>query len=615
MKKFEAASIRSVKVQDPFFAPRIRTNHEATIPASLKKCEDTGRLAAFDLKWKEGMPDMPHVFWDSDVAKVVEGMAYAVILRPDRKLEKKLNALADRIVSAQQKDGYLNTHFSVVDQDKRWHMLHSEHELYCAGHLIEAAVAHHQATGRTNFLDAMCRYADYIGSVFGRGKGKKRGYPGHEELELALCKLAGETGREKYLKLAKYFVDERGQSPNYFVEKENFPAGALSSLQAHKPVREQTEAVGHAVRAGYLYAGMADVAAATNDAELLAACDTLFENIRTRRMYITGGIGSHRDGERFDRDWNLPNETCYAESCAAISLVLFTQRMLNITGDGKYADVMERAMYNGIPSGISLDGIHYFYQNPLEMNINTPYRRVRQEWFSCSCCPTNFCRFLPQTGTFFWSESADTVRLNIPAASFYESGKRKIRVEGAYPYDGVISITFEADGVYDFQVRIPDWCRKYTVKKNGKACRTAPSQGYISIGKSWKKGDRITLTLDMPVRVVRANEHVNMDAGRAALMRGPVVYAAESTDNGALLNSLIISDDPKRYNVVKVSGLGDGAVAVRGPAVREIRRKDADALYTEEKPALRKCTVTAVPYALWQNRGESDMLVWLRCGM
>ena len=326
------------------------------------------------------MPDMPHIFWDSDVAKVVEGMAYSILLRPDGRMEKRLNDLVDRIVSAQREDGYLNTHFSVVDQDKRWRTLHRDHELYCAGHLMEAAVAHHQATGRTNFLDAMCRYADYIDSVFGREEGKRRGYPGHEEIELALCRLAGETGREKYLKLAKYFVDERGQTPNYFVEEEGVSAEALAELQAHKPVREQTEAVGHAVRAGYLYAGMADVAAATGDAELLAACETLFENIRTRRMYITGGIGSHRDGERFDKDWNLPNETCYAESCAAISLALFARRMLNITGNGKYADVMERAMYNAIPCGISLDGVRYFYQNPLEMNLNTPYRRKHDCW-------------------------------------------------------------------------------------------------------------------------------------------------------------------------------------------------------------------------------------------
>ena len=615
MKKFDFPDVSRVSILDKYLAPRIRTNHTATIPANLANFDRTGHIRAFDLKWKPGKPEMPHYFWDSDVAKVVEGMALALQIQPDSALEKQLNDIVRRIVSAQQPDGYLNTHFTVVEPEKRWTNLGRLHELYCAGHLMEAAVEHYRATGRTEFLDAMCRYADYIGKVFGRGKNQKRGYPGHEEIELALCKLAEATGKKKYLKLAKYFIDERGQEPNYFV-KEGSADPDLVYRQAHKPVREQTEAEGHAVRAGYLYAGMADVAAATGDEELLEVCKRLFDSLAGRRMYITGGIGSFADLERIGMDYYLPNDTAYAESCASIALVLFASRMLNITGEGKYADVVERAIYNGILSGIGLDGTEFFYQNVLEANEQSVKRAelrhppVRQSWFHCSCCPTNFCRFLPQIGRYIWSVSADAVRLNIPAAGEYRADGRRIRVSGGYPYDGAIRIEFAEGGNFAFALRIPAWCAKWSVRKNGKPVAGKPVSGYLACGKVWRAGDVLDVEFDMPVRVVYANEHMRNNAGRIALERGPLVYALESVDNGECLANLQLPADPEAYKLAKVKGLPAGTVALKASGRREVRADDA--LYSANAPSVRKCTVTAIPYALWENRGKSEMQVWTR---
>ncbi|MBO4630333.1 MAG: glycoside hydrolase family 127 protein, partial [Lentisphaeria bacterium] len=412
--------LKNIHLKDGVFAPRQETNWKTTIPGCIRRCEETGRLKAFELKWKEGDPDKPHIYWDSDVAKVLEGMSASLQIHPDPAMEKKLDELIDLVIGAQQPDGYLNTHFTVIDQDKRWTNLHDWHELYCAGHLMESAVAHYQATGRRKFLDAMCRYADYIDSLFGRDPGKKRGYPGHEEIELALVKLYHASGEKRYLELARYFVEERGTEPNYFVTAENFPEAGLKNRQAHKPVREQTEADGHAVRAMYLFAGLADIAGETSDPALLECAERLFRNTVQRRMYITGGVGSTQFGEAFTHDFDLPNALAYAESCAAIGLALFAKRLLDITGKCEYADVLERVLYNNGLSGISLQGDTFFYANPLEVN-ETFFERghiysSRQKWFDCSCCPTNYCRFLPRLGLFCADAAPDRLRIDIPAA-------------------------------------------------------------------------------------------------------------------------------------------------------------------------------------------------------
>ncbi len=612
MKNTHPAEMNEVKVNDSYLAPRIRRCLETTLPKSVQHCRTDGRINAFKLQWKEGMPDKPHVFWDSDVAKVLEGMAYAVQLSHNPEMEKELNEIVDLVVSAQQKDGYLNTHFTVVEPDKRWTCLHAAHELYCAGHLIEAAVAHFRATGRRNFLDAMCRYADYIASVFGRGRGQKRGYPGHEEIELALCKLADITGKKKYLDLAKYFVDERGQSPNYFLkENPQWIPRYLENHQALKPVREEKNAVGHAVRAVYLYSAMADVAQATGDKELFRVCEAVFDSISSRRMYLTGGIGSERNSEAFENDYNLPDHSAYAESCASIGLVFFASRMFNITGDGKYMDVLERALYNGILSGISLDGYHYFYKNLLRVDRNThwSFQKTRLEWYDCSCCPTNFCRFLPQIGSFLWSANEDGVKLNIPAASVYEADGRKITVRGDYPFGTEIEAEFGTCAEFTFSMRVPLNCTA-SFRLNGKKVSPVPEKGYVSFRRKWKKGDLLKVSLKMPVSVFRAHPGVTFHAGHLALMRGPLVYALESIDNGGRNLSQLLIPAGQTFKLAKAKGLPPGTVALKGMAYEEVLPENH--LYTQGVPKFRKTSFTAIPYALWQNRGESGMTVWVR---
>lgn len=610
MKKYSSPAVGTVSVTDAYFSERISANHSATIPASLKFSYDTGRIEAFKLNWKEGMPNQPHIFWDSDVAKVVEGMAYDLILHPeDKALADELDKIVSLIVSAQQEDGYLNTHYTTSEPENRWKSLYWCHELYCCGHLIEAAVAHFEATGNRKFLDCMCRYADYVDSVFGRGKGKKRGYPGHEEIELALCKLAKVTGKKKYFKLAQYFVEERGREPNYYVEKEGERKDHLIYLQADQTVRERKDAVGHAVRMMYLACAMADIATETDDAELMERCDDLFHSISEKRMFITGAVGSARGNEAFEHDYKLFNLEAYAESCASMGLVWFLQRMHNATGDGKYIDVLERSLYNGALAGLSLSGNKFFYMNPLRSSLDSPYNRERVEWFACSCCPTNYCRFLPQIGSFIWSENEEEVRLNIPAASELKSGGRAIRVTGGYPYDGNITVEFLSAGKFTFSARIPAWCRKASVKVNGREAAAKAVKGYVKFNRTWKCGDKVEIKLEMTPALFRSNKAVEDNAGKVAIVYGPLVYALESTDNGDLLHNIAVLSDSK-LKITKAPGLPRGTAAISADAV-EITRP-GDELYSTAKPKEKKRKVLAIPYALWQNRGLSEMAVWIR---
>ena len=620
--KYAPPAPSAVSLADPVLAPRVEANRAATIPACLRHFEKEHCIDALKLKWKKGDKWWPHIFWDSDVAKVVEGMARELSRRPDPALAKELDRVAKLVVSAQQPDGYLNTHFTLVEPEKRWTNLHDWHELYCAGHLMEAAVAHFEATGERFFLDAMRRYADLIAKTFGRGRGQRRGYPGHEEIELALCRLVQATGERKYLDLAAYFVDERGRKPNYYVEKEGWEEWRLPYLQAHLPPREQREPVGHAVRWAYLCCGMADVAAATGDAGLLEACRAMWKNATERRMLVTGGIGTARDGEAFEREYKLDNLTAYAESCAAIGLALFSRRMHAITGEGRYLDVLERALYNGIPSGASLPGDRFFYQNPLASDADSPYARERQEWFYCSCCPTNFARFFPQVAQLCWALAPGEVRLCVPAASELklESGMR-IVVSGNYPYDGKIAIRFVGSSVssaasaprnpsaFSLSLRIPGWCAKFSLAVNGRRVAAKPRDGFVSLKRAWKPGDEVVLDLAMPVQVLRANDAVAADAGRIALQRGPLVYALESVDNGPALHRLSIPAK-QDFRLVPAKGLPRGTVAIAGTAFETTR--PGDALYSEAAPRTRRRRFVAIPYALWQNRGPAEMQVWTR---
>ena len=407
--------ITRVSLTDSFWSPRQTVNRSVTLPIEYDQCRQTGRIDAWKLDWKPGQPNPPHIFWDSDVGKWIEAVAYSLATHPDKKQERLVDDVVALMAKAQHSDGYLNVHFTVVEPEKRWTNLADCHELYCAGHLIEGAVAYFEATGKRQFLDIVSRYADYIAQVFGRGPGQKRGYCGHPEIELALVKLYRATGRQRYLDLAKYFIDERGQEPNYFRQNAPQRNDDYSYCQAHEPVRKQDQVVGHAVRAMYLYCGTADVAHETADETLLPALRKLWRHLTRTRLYVTGGIGSTRQNEGFTFDYDLPSETAYCETCAAVGLVFWSHRLLQLTGAGEFADVMERALYNSCISGVSLDGRRFFYANPLAVYPATTRDEFvsaeRREWFDCACCPPNIARLIASVGQYFYSDRKST-RLN-----------------------------------------------------------------------------------------------------------------------------------------------------------------------------------------------------------
>ena len=628
VRKLVPVSHELVRITKGFWEERLRTNRDTSIPIGYGHCKKTGRIDAFKLDWKKGDPNPPHVFWDSDVAKWVEAASLSVATNPDPALERKLKNVVDLIASAQQPDGYLNIHFTVVEPKKRWSNLRDLHELYCAGHLMEAAVAHHEATGSRTLLDVMCRYADYIDTVFGRGRGKKRGYPGHEEIELALVKLYRATGKKKYLDLAKYFVDERGRSPHYYDMESRSrgerPGKNYDEIQAHLPVRQQKTADGHAVRAGYLYAGMADVAAETGDKELLKACRTLWKNIIEKRMYVHGSIGSTRHGERFTIDYDLPNETAYAETCAAISLVFFAHRMLQIDPDRQYSDVMERALYNGVISGVSQTGDHFFYDNFLAskpgvhkfMGQKSP---KRQEWFGCACCPTNIVRILASLGQYVYSQSKNSIYVHL-----YVNGEATIQMRGQqvklvqntnYPWSERVRIRVSpaAPAAFTLAVRIPGWCKKAQATVNGKRVAVKPNtrKGYLQLKRTWQKGDRVELVMDMPVERVEAHPSVRHDCGRIALQRGPVLYCLEGKDNGRDLNDLVLPRNSKLTVRKPSSGFFKGIPVITGKALSRDPGEWKGELYRTNRTRYRPCRLTAIPYFMWANRGEGEMLVWI----
>jgi len=633
-RKFIPVPHTGVRIEGSFWGERLRINREVTIPAQYRHCKRTGRIDAFKLERMPGAPSVPHMFWDSDVEKWIEAASYSIATHPDPRLEKRIDDVIDLIASAQQDDGYLNTYFTIVEPGKRWTNLRDCHELYCAGTLMEAGVAYYEATGKRALLDVACRCADHIGTVFGRGRGQKRGYPGHEEIELALVKLYRATGHRRYLDLASYFINERGQAPSYF-EKEarqrgekpgQLPVSSLGYRQAYLPVREQTTAEGHAVRACYLYAGMADVAAETGDRELLAACRTVWKNMVQRRMYIHGGIGSARLSERFTVDHDLPNEEAYAETCAAIALVFFAHRMLQIEADARYSDVMERALYNGILSGVSLDGKRYFYENylafypaayPYKAMLDTP---TRQEWFWCPCCPPNLARLLASLGQYVYSQTDTSIFVHL-----YVNGQATIRVRGRdvelvqetrYPWAGDVKIRVRppSPATFTVAVRIPGWCKGAPASVNGKKVPVKPGlrKGYLNIRRRWQKGDRIELQFPMPVERIEAHPSVRHDCGRVALQRGPVVYCLEEKDNGKDLHDILLRDN-MRFTVKNgTSGPLKGVPLVSGRACHRDKSEWKASLYRSSPSRLRPRTITAIPYFTWANRGVGEMLTWIR---
>ncbi len=618
-----AVPLTAVELTDAFWAPRLETNRTVTVPFALEQSESTGRIKNFEIAGgsAQGKFCSKYPFDDSDVFKVIEGAAYSLMNHPDPALEKGLDETIAKIAAAQEKDGYLYTARTIDPANppvdwvgkERWSNLYMSHELYNLGHLYEAAVAHHRATGKKNLLNVALKSADLVDSVF--GPDKKRGVPGHEEIEIGLVKLYRLTGKKKYLNLAKFFLDERGNAAGHTLYKEY--------SQDHKPVVDQAEAVGHAVRAMYLYSGMADVAALTGDENYKRALDRVWEDVVYKKMYVTGGVGAAGEIEGFGPAYALPNASAYCETCAAIGSVLWNWRMFLLEGDSRYVDVLERTLYNGFLSGVGMSGDLFFYPNPLESAGQ--YRR--SPWFNCACCPSNIVRFVPQVPAFIYATRNDSLYVNLFAASrtSLNLGTHKVRIEQrtGYPWDGDVKLIVHLDAPAEFgvRVRIPGWAfgrpvpgdlyhyldpqkDAVSVRLNGEAIDPEVEQGYFLLRRTWSDGDALEIRFPMSVRRVAANPLVPDDVGRVALERGPMVYCAEWPDNGGQVSNLVLTDDAP-LSAERREGLLGGVTVIKG---------DVTALSAGREPrsvVRTKQEFTAIPYYAWAHRGEGEMVVWL----
>lgn len=627
--------------EESFWGRRIRQVKEVVVPYQWKALNDevpgapkSHAFANFRIAAGLERGDFyGFVFQDSDVAKWLEAASSILMQYPDPDLERLVDGVIDVVAKAQDKDGYLNTYFTIKEPEGRWKNLRDNHELYCAGHLIEAGVAHYKATGKGKLLEVVRRLADHIAARFGDGPGKLRGYCGHPEIELALVKLYRTTGERKYLDLAAFFVNERGRRPLYFEleakergeEQLPWPFWTPEYCQAHLPVREQREAVGHAVRAMYLYSAMADLAFELGDRGLFEACRALWESVTKRRMYVTGGIGSSAEGEAFTFDYDLPPDRAYTETCASIGLVFFAHRMLRLEERGEYGDVLERALYNGVLSGISLDGTRYFYVNPLEVFPEAVQRRhdlrhvvlSRQPWFPCACCPPNIARLFASLPDYVYSQSGDCLSVHLFVASTVRTNllgrNLSLIQETEYPWGERVLLRVFPEEPLEFTVavRVPGWCQEPELLVNGVKLNLAAhlSQGYARVRRLWEKGDVLELFLPMPVERVRANPSVRDAAGKVALQRGPLVFCLEEVDNGAGLASIVLPEDTE-LSATFVPDLLGGVVVLSGEAVRE--SASSPELYSFTKPGRKAVPIKAIPYYAWNNRGIGEMTVWVR---
>lgn len=587
------------------------------------------------------------IFQDSDLAKWLEAVGHSLRHYPDPELERIADDAIDLIGRAQHDNGYLNTYYTIKEPGGQWTNLLDAHELYCAGHMIEAAVAYYEATGKRKLLDIVCRFADLIDSLFGTEPGQMRGYCGHQEIELALVKLYEATGEQRYLDLSKYFIDERGSRPSYFIEewerrgKTSYwvqgttPEPKLDYYQSHLPVREQSVAAGHSVRAVYMYAAMADLARITGDTELREACERLWANTTRKQMYITGGIGSTHRGEAFTFDYDLPNDTVYAETCASIGLIFWARRMLQLEAKSEYADVMERALYNNVLGSMSRDGKHFFYVNPLEVwpeaSANSPDKQhvkpVRQKWFGCACCPPNVARLLSSLNDYIYDVSADGSK--VYAHLFIGSELRfetagvavTLRQQSALPWDGTVAFTVSlaggsasASAAFTLALRVPDWFQRGrpALRVNGAAQPYSVENGYAHIERRWSEGDTVEWLLPLETTLIAAHPQIRADAGKAAIQRGPLVYCVEEADNGAPLASLSLSAEPRLSERFDPALLG-GCVVVEGDGLAVDPAAWTDG--QPYRPLVRDAQAvrfTAIPYYLWGNRQPGEMSVWLR---
>lgn len=605
---------------------------DSTAEILLDRCEKAGMIKAIDIDQPSPGVVIPigpwggstQMFWDSDLGKSIETIAYSLYRKPNPHLEARTDAIIDMYERLQDKDGYLNAWFQRVQPDRRWTNLRDHHELYCAGHLIEAAVAYYQATGKRKLLDIMCRYVDYMITIFGHGDGQMAGYCGHEEIELALVKLARVTGENKYLELSKFFIDERGTEPHFFTAESirdgrdpaDFHQRTYEYGQAHQPVRDQRKVVGHAVRAMYLYSGMADIATEYKDDSLTTALEALWDDLITKQMYITGGIGPSAANEGFTDYFDLPNETAYAETCASVGLVFWANRMLGRGPDRRYADVMEQALYNGALPGLATDGKTFFYDNPLE----SAGRHHRWVWHHCPCCPPNIARLVTSIGSYMYAASDDEIAVHLYGEStlrceLANGAKVTLKQTTNYPWEGTIAFTTElaAPARFALSLRIPEWAEGATLSINGTMIDLAGHvvDGYARIDREWHYGDRVALILPLALRPQFANPRVRQDAGRVALMREPLVYCVETTDNGSDLNAIIL---PKKLPHADISVLDDlnGAIAVDLDVIREDTAGWGASLYRKEPARRKTAKARFVPYHLWDNRDPGEMLVWVQ---
>ena len=597
-----AVPFTEVEIRDGFWAPRLATTHDKTLPANFEQCEVTGRISNFAKAGGLMEGDFEGIYFnDSDVHKVLEGASYLLQLHPDPELDAYVDGVIAKMAAAQEENGYLNSYYTLREPDKKWTDLQVRHELYCAGHMFEAAVAHYRATGKRAYLDVACRFADLIDSIF--GEGKRYGVPGHEEIELALVKLYQVTDEQRYLDLAKFFVDQRGNA--------NHRELYGDYCQDHVPIREQSEIAGHAVRAMYLYAGVADVARLTGDEELIAMMDRIWRDVVLKKMYITGGIGPSAHNEGFTVAYDLPNESAYAETCASIGMALWNHRLNLLHADARYADVVERVLYNGLLSGIALDGEHFFYVNPLASRGN----HHRQPWFGCACCPTNLVRFLPSIGGYIYAHAKDAVFVNLYIAGSgavpVKSKTVRLRQDTRYPWDGRVELTVEVEkrAAFDLNLRIPGWCGDFTLTLNEEALEPKVVRGYVRVDRTWQNGDRLVLDLAMPVQRVYASPQVEADRGRVALQRGPVVYCLEAVDNGGRVRNLAVPPDTAITAEHDPNLLG-GVTVLRGTALAKQPESRGEALY-QLASGFEETPFTAVPYCLWDHREPGEMAVWL----
>ncbi|HHS9672039.1 glycoside hydrolase family 127 protein [Klebsiella michiganensis] len=581
------------------------------------------------------------VFQDSDVAKWLEAVAWSLCQKPDPGLEKTADEVIELVAAAQCEDGYLNTYFTVKAPEERWTNLAECHELYCAGHMIEAGVAFFQATGKRCLLDVVCRLADHIDSVFGPGDNQLHGYPGHPEIELALMRLYDVTQEPRYMALVKYFVEARGTQPHFYdIEYEKRgktsywntygPAWMVMDKpysQAHQPISEQPVAIGHAVRFVYLMTGVAHLARLSQDEGKRRDCLRLWKNMARRQLYITGGIGSQSSGEAFSSDYDLPNDTVYAESCASIGLMMFARRMLEMEADSQYADVMERALYNTVLGGMALDGKHFFYVNPLEVHpkslkfnhIYDHVKPVRQRWFGCACCPPNIARVLTSLGHYIYTPHDDALYINLYIGNSVEipvgNEALRLRISGNYPWQEQVKIVIDSSSPvnHTLALRLPDWCDKPQVTLNGAPVTQDVRKGYLHISHLWQEGDTLQLTLPMPVRRIYGNPLVRHQAGQVAVQRGPLVYCLEQADNGEQLHNLQLPRDA-RFSTVEGKGIFARKILLQVPGYKQTA-KDAEnqALWHYDRaPSSRQPQVlTFIPWFSWANRGEGEMRIWV----